>query len=147
MTAFPKTQRDVITLTIDEDGDLLFLKTDSADIFLELGTTVTKRASHVEPATFWARIAFHILRTLVADDSSIAAWTRTWKCRWRVNTSPVGGPILTWADLRLLGWDPLIDLWGSVAPSTTATFADRQNAIDAEIAFLNTWFLERGIHG
>lgn len=136
MTAFPKTQRDVITLTIDEDGDLLFLKTDSADIFLELGTTVTKRASHVEPATFWDRVAFHVLRTLVADDSSIAAWTRTWKCRWRVNTSPVGGPILTWADL-----------WGSVAPSTTATFADRQNAIDAEIAFLNTWFLERGIHG
>jgi hypothetical protein len=134
MTAFPKTQRDVITVTIDEDGDLIFLQTDSADIFMELGKTITKRASHVEPATFWARVAFHILRALVTDDSDVAAWTREWKCAWRINTKPVGGPILTWADL-----------WGSVAPSTTATFADRQNAIDAEIEFLNTFFLERGI--
>jgi hypothetical protein len=138
MNPFPKTQRDVITLTIDEDGDLLFLQTDSADIFMELGKTVTKRASHVEPAAFWARVAFHILRTLVRDDSSVAAWTRTWDCAWRINTKPVGGPILTWKD---------------VAPSACAAWMDdqiftthyRQEAIDAEIIFLNKFFAERTI--
>ena len=117
-TAFPKTQRDVITLTIDEDGDLLFLQTDSADIFMELGKTVTKRASHVEPATFWARVAFHILRTLVRDDSSVAAWTRTWNVLWRVNTKPTAGYILP------------------------GLFKDRREAIDVEVAFLNEWFVE-----
>ena len=120
MKSFPKTQRNVVTVTI-EDGDLVFLATDSADIFLEQGETVTRRASHVEPDNFAYRVAFTVLRSLVSDKSRIAAWTRLWPCLWRVNTAPVGGPILT------------------------ERFTDRQKAIDAEIIFLNNWFLERGI--
>ena len=132
---FPKTQRDVITVTIDEDGDLIFLQTDSADIFMELGKTITKRASHVEPATFWARVAFHILRALVTDDSDVAAWTREWKCAWRINTKPVGGPILTVDDVGM----------GYLRGDEIAEFSNRSEAITAEIEFLNTFFLERGI--
>ena len=47
-----------ITITIDESGDLKMLETAMAEPFKTLGTTVTKRASHVIPARFWARQFF-----------------------------------------------------------------------------------------
>ena len=47
MKPFPKTERKVVTVTIDESGDLVFLRTPESDIFLELGETITRRASHV----------------------------------------------------------------------------------------------------
>jgi hypothetical protein len=128
--AFPKTPHKVIVLTIDENGDQVFLKTDSADCFLEQGEVITRRASHVEPAPFWERQAFRLLRTLFPDTGRVAAWTRTWRCLWRVNTSPVGGPILR-------GYD--------YAGSWVLTWENRQDAIDAEIAFLNNFFAERKI--
>jgi hypothetical protein len=115
---------------------MTYLATDSADIFLECGETITRRASHVEPATFWSRVAFHILRRFVTDKSRIAAWTRTWKCEWQINTSPVGGPLLRWKDTE--NWR------AGVWPEKIARYAVRQDAIDAEIAFLNGWFAERG---
>jgi hypothetical protein len=134
---FPKTAQKVMTVTIDENGDLLMLKSDSADVFLEGAEVVTKRASHVEPTGFWTRIAFHILRSCVKDDSAVAAWTRTWRCTWRVNTAPVGGPILKWKHTSN---------WRShVFPEHQAAWQDRQEAIDNEVEFLNTYFLERGI--
>jgi hypothetical protein len=111
-----------------------FLKTDSADIFLECGEVITRRASHVEPANWALRFIFSLLRTLSADTSIVAAWTRTWRCLWRINTSPVGGPILTWADVDQYSRDARI-----------ATWHYRPNAIDAEIMFLNNFFAERKI--
>lgn len=129
-------EKKIVTLTIDENGDLVFLKTDGADIFLELGETVTRRASHVEPADWKRRILFTILRALVNDKSRIAAWTRTWQCWWRVNTSPVGGPILRWSDIYNKSWGDGIAVWWN-----------RQHAIDEEVRFLNQWFLNRGIRG
>lgn len=135
MKPFPKTPTKIVTLTIDENGDQVFLKTDSADIFLEQGEVITRRASHVEPATFWRRLAFSVLRRLFPDTSRVAAWTRTWSCLWRVNTSPVGGPILTI-------WDAT---GGHVPSNRIMTWADRQSAIDAEVQFLNHWFAERTI--
>jgi hypothetical protein len=133
---FPIPAHKIITVTIDENGDQVFLKTDSADCFLELGEVITKRASHVEPAGWLLRLAFNLLRILSSDTSKVAAWTRTWACEWRVDTSPVGGPVLTWEH---------------VAPSPVAawmdhrtfTTHDRQAAISAEIAFLNKFFAER----
>lgn len=83
-----------ITLTIDENGDQVFLKSDGAEMFRALGITVTQRASHVEPDVRVLRVLFHLIRSLVTDDSSLAAWTRTWRCVWRINTAPLGGPIL-----------------------------------------------------
>jgi hypothetical protein len=129
----PKRERPVHAVTIDEHGNLTYLKTDANDIFLELGDVVTKRASHVEPATFWARVLFHLLRAVVSDKSAIAEWTRSWDVRWRVNTAPVGGPILTWAHV----WGPVVGTNG------IATWGYRQDAIDAEVAFLNDFFLTR----
>ena len=116
---FPKTPQKVLTVTINEDGTLEYLKTDSCDILLELGEVVTRRASHVEPADFWTRLWFHVVRRFVTDKSAVAAWTRGWSCMWRIDTSPVGGPILP------------------------GRYKNRQEAIDAEIAFLNDWFLSR----
>jgi len=123
---FRKTEHKVITLTIDEQGDVLFLASPENDVFLELGSVITRRASHVEPAGFWRRQAFHFLR-LFGDKTRIAEWTRNWRCEWRVNTRPVGGPILRGHDY---------------AGSWILTWKNRQDAIDAEIAFLNSWFLE-----
>lgn len=102
-----------ITLTIDENGDQVFLKSDGAEMFRSLGITVTRRASHVEPDAWALRLLFHAIRKAVSDTSKAAAWTRTWPCMWRVNTAPLNGPILT------------------------PRFTDRQAAIDAEIMYVN----------
>lgn len=119
----PNTNRgipmDEITITMDtETGDLTCLDSSMAAAFKGLGTVTTKRASHVEPANFFLRQAFTVIRMLVSDDSRLAGWTRTWSCLWRVNTKPVGGPILPLA------------------------FCDRRVAIEYEIQFLNEFFLE-----
>ena len=143
--AFAPTARNIITCTIDENGDVLYLATDANDAFLNDGTEVTRRASHVEPNTFWARQAFYVLRWF-GDKGRIAEWTRNWSVQWRVNTKPVGGPILTWGDVHPHAGSGYFHInrnqtatWGS------RTFGIRQDAIDAEIKFLNDFFLERGI--
>jgi len=122
---------DKVVSVVIENGTLTFLATDSADIFLEQGKTITRRASHVEPATIWLRPLFHFLR-LFGNKNKIAEWTRHWPYLWRVNTRPVGGPILTWADI------PSGD--GLVGVPDIALWRNRQDAIDAEIKFLNEWF-------
>jgi hypothetical protein len=132
---FSKTPHNIITCTIDENGDVIYLATDSNDAFLNDGTEITRRASHVEPVQKFARICFYILRWF-GDKGRIAEWTRNWNVLWRVNTKPVGGPILTWDHV---GWN------SSDRPLGYATWTNRQDAIDFEIAFLNDWFLERGI--
>jgi hypothetical protein len=105
-----------ITLTITEDGDQIFLKGHGAEIF-GAQDDIVRRASHVVPDRFWLRLAFRTIRFCVPDTSRLAAWTRTWACLWRVDTSPVHGPIL--AD----------------------RFIRRDSAIAAEIQFLNKFFL------
>lgn len=138
MKAFAKTPRKILTVTIDENGDLVYLKTDSCDALLELGETVTKRASHVEPDNFLLRRLFHTLR-LFGDKNRIADWTRNWNCLWRVNTSPVGGPILLWRHV----WGSEDWMKGLSGYNYVALWRNRQSAIDAEIKFLNDWFLTR----
>ena len=118
MKPFPKTERRVVTVTIDESGDLVFLNSPEHDIFLELGETVTRRASHVVPASFWSRLAFNAIRYFVHDDSASAEWCRTWRGPWMVDTTPTAGVVLE------------------------GRWMIRQDAIDAEIAFLNRWFLD-----
>ena len=138
MKPFPKTERKVVTVTIDESGDLVFLNSPEHDVFLELGETLTTRASHVEPYALLPRLLFTAIRYFVHDDSKLAAWTRGWECGWRVNTSPVGGPILTCGHV----WDDL-GRWDKVFHSMddTAVWGDRKAAIRAEVKFLNTFFL------
>ena len=117
---FAKQDEKILTVTIDENGDLVYLKTSEHDIFAELGEVVTRRASHVEPETLWLRVAFRFLR-MFGDQTRVAEWTRGWQCVWLVDTRPVGGPVLE------------------------GRWTNRQEAIDAEIVFLNQFFLERGI--
>lgn len=107
----------MITITIDENGDQVFLKGHGADVFADVGTVTTQRASHVEPDSAVLRLVFHAVRSLVSDASRIAEWTRNWPCTWRVNTAPVGGPILA------------------------GRWRNRKVAIEAEVEFLNTFFL------
>lgn len=122
---FQKIEQRVTTATIDENGDVIWLASTENDIFLELGNVIEKRASHVEPAGFLLRVVFHFLR-LFGDKNRIAEWTRHWSCEWRVNTKPVDGPIL-------MGHD--------YAGSWVKTWRNRQEAIEAEVAFLNEFFL------
>jgi hypothetical protein len=132
MKPFPPTPYKTITITINENGDNVFMKADSMDCFLELGEVITRRASYVEPAPRYERWLFSLLRTLFSDTSAVAAWTL-----WRINTSPVGGPILR-----------VGHVWPGVAwpvEDRVACFANRQDAIDAEIEFLNNFFAERKI--
>ena len=136
---WPKAEKRIITVTIDESGDLTFLNVPENDIFMELGETITRRASHIMPQAFWPRLAFTAIRYFVHDDSRIAAWTRGWACLWRVDTSPVGGWVLTWGDV----WDEL-DAWQHIfnAWEGTAVWSVREDAIRAEVKFLNKFFLE-----
>jgi hypothetical protein len=131
----------VVTMTIEDDGTATFLKTDSADIFLECGEVITRRASHVEPAMRYERWAFHLLRTLFGESGVVSDWTRGWKTLWRVNTKPVGGPILTWAHV----YPTCTFCLNPQVASRIYVFSDRQKAIDSEIAFLIPFFAERKI--
>ena len=117
--SFAKTEQQVMTVTIDEEGNLVYLKTFEHDIFAELGEVVTARASHVFPTNWGYRQAFRLLRTIFGERGRVAEWTRCWQTEWLVDPSPVG------------------------APSIDKTFQNRQDAIDFEIRYLNDWFLRR----
>ena len=117
MKAFPKTEQKVLTVTIDEDGNLVYLKTSEHDIFAELGEVVTARASHVLPTNWWYRQVFRFLRQTFGERGRVAEWTRCWDTEWLVDTRPTAGVVLP------------------------QRFKNRQDAIEAEVAFLNDWFL------
>lgn len=104
-----------IVVTIGETGQR-FIAGHGAEVFAEASDTVL-RASHVVPDRFWPRLAFRAIRRCASDTGKIAAWSRTWCCMWRIDTSPVGGPILG------------------------TRYGNRQHAIEAEISFLNKFFL------
>jgi hypothetical protein len=130
-----------VTITIDnETGDMTFLDTPMAEGFKVLGTVTTKRASHVEPYEFWPRLAFSVIRTIVSDDSRIAEWTRGWEVTWRVNTRPIGGPILGYSQTCHMWEFPAVIMGDKNA---TAVWTDRPSAIRAEIEFLDNFFLSR----
>ena len=119
----------IATFIIEENGDLTFLVTPAAAAFVTPDAVVS-RASHVEPDNILLRIVFRILRTVLGDKGRMSEFTRSWPCLWRVNTAPVGGPVLTW---KHIGGDS----------DTVARFSVRQNAIDAEVIFLNKFFEEK----
>jgi len=77
-----------------------------------------RRASHVLPVAFPLRSAFRLLRSVFGEVGRAATWTRSWRCQWYVDLSPVGGPLLQ-------------------------GFANRADAIQAEVAYLSehpdTW--------
>lgn len=107
----------VVTMTIDECGDVKMLDTAGSEVFTEMGTCTTQRASHVEPYRWATRFWFHLFRTLFGEYGVVGDWTRRWRCLWRVNTTPVGGNVLP------------------------ELFQYRQDAIAFEVKYLNQFFL------
>lgn len=69
-------------LSFVDDAPLASLRT--------LGTCHQRRVSHIEPHHCVLRWLFHACRAV-----GIVEWTRCWSCHWRVNMSPVDGPIIT----------------------------------------------------
>jgi hypothetical protein len=96
------------------DGTMTYLLTKAAP---RLEGAVIRRASHVIPVNTVLQAAFRILRACVSDGSRLAAWSRTWPCKWMVDMTPVGGGILP------------------------VQFEDRAAAIDAEVEALNKLFI------
>jgi hypothetical protein len=94
----------MIQITFNPDGTAEHLGDEHspAAALLPDATRHTKRASHIEPCHWLLRIVFHAIRAwerfmrLVEADGAehqpFTAWTRTWKCNWRVRV--VGGPVL-----------------------------------------------------
>lgn len=103
-------------ISIDENGDATFLLNDFTRELVGSGS-VTRRASHVEPCNVALRVIFHSLRYLFGEYGKVSQFTRLWRCNWRVNLSPVNGPVLPGA------------------------WRDRAQAIDAEVVWLNQNFI------
>ena len=108
---------NTITFSIDEStGNTTFLIDADTLAFCDETSTVA-RASNVEPVSLPLRLAFRLLRACFGDTGRVSEFTRRWECLWRINLSPVDGPIIP------------ID------------FASRQSAIDFEINWLEENFL------
>jgi hypothetical protein len=75
-----------------------------------------RRASNVVPVDLFLRKAFEALRGAFGDEGRTAEWTRGWGCRWMVDMTPVGGPVM-------------------------CGFSSREKAIEYEIEWLNENFL------
>ena len=54
------------------------------EMSLPLVNAQTRRVSTIVPQNVLLRCTFAVLRSLVADSSRVAAWTRTWRCVWLV---------------------------------------------------------------
>jgi hypothetical protein len=81
----------IVTVFINADASVSFLKSPLTAGF-NLGPSVTRRYSSVEPACWYLRLVFNVLRSLFADTSAVAKGTRQWRCVWRAQIK--GGPIL-----------------------------------------------------
>jgi hypothetical protein len=83
-----------VTISIDDNtGNVTFLVSELSRVFLD-DTSTVRRASHVEPVNVLLRGAFYLLRFAFGEYGKVSAFTRVWCCKWRVNLSPVNGPVL-----------------------------------------------------
>lgn len=105
-----------VEISFTEDGEIRFLVNEDTVHLLDSTATV-RRASHVEPVSRPLRILFHGLRTAFGEYGWVSDLTRRWPVAWRVNLAPIGGPVL-------------FGYW-----------VDRQDAIQAEIDYLNANFI------
>jgi len=72
-----------------QDGALSFVDDAPLASLRTLGTCRHRRLSHIEPHHCVLRWLFHAVRRI-----GIVEWTRRWSCHWRVNMSPVDGPVI-----------------------------------------------------
>lgn len=109
-------QNEATFITDMDTGNSVFLLTGAAKS-LDFGPLPKIRASHVIPADPLLRVIFNFIRSHCTDTGPLAAFTRRWPCAWQIDTTPVGGPILP------------------------GVWYNRAEAIDAEVEFLNDWFV------
>ena len=88
-------------------------------IATDLGHDRLDRASYVLPCNHLLRTLFQMVRRYGSDDSLLAAWTRTWGCDWYIDATPAGGEVLA------------------------GRWANRADAITAEIEYLNRLFIRQ----
>jgi hypothetical protein len=81
----------IVTISISENGTARQL--DGHDTLCLIPDGQTYRASHVEPVNALLRAIFHAMRVF-GDANVLASVSRRMPCLWRVNLSPVNGPIL-----------------------------------------------------
>lgn len=99
-----------------ETGEVAYLDNPqtAAELADVCGEGSKSRASHVEPTRFFRRLFFHLLRRVCGETGRVSTLTRSRLFGpWRVNLSPVNGPILP------------------------TNYNDREQAINAEIEWLN----------
>jgi hypothetical protein len=101
----------IVSISADGESMMFIAHHPALQALTRHGEARQTRASHVEPVNVVLRWAFHIIRTVVDDDSAMAQWTRDWPCLWQANLQLSNGPVL-------------------------AAFTNRQAAIDAEIEWL-----------
>lgn len=106
-----------VKIHISADGSARAIYNEALAAYVKKLGYTKSRVSHVEPANPCLRWCFHRLRIRFGDDGRIARWTRSWRCRWRVNMGLLRGTIY------------LGNAFG-------APFASRQEAIDFEVAIL-----------
>lgn len=109
--------QNVATFVIEDNGDLTYLVTEAA--IGAFPDAELKRASHVVPENWPLRMCFRVLRAFFGDKGRISEFTRNWNTLWRVDARPIGAYILP------------------------DRYENRKDAIDAEVEFLNNWFIER----
>lgn len=86
------------SVIIELDGTVRFIMADDLAGLLTEGNAQVTRASNVMPVNPLKRMAFRMIRKLVADDSRLACWTRTWRGRWIADMKLSGGPVLRGVD-------------------------------------------------
>ena len=79
---------DQVCITL-QNGALSFVDDAPLASLNDLGVCHQTRLSHIEPNGFVLRLLFHSVRRI-----GIVEWTRRWSCHWRVNMSPVDGPVI-----------------------------------------------------
>jgi hypothetical protein len=88
---------------------------------LKHGPAQVHRGSYILPISRPKRWAFRLFRRLFGETGRVAAWTRSWRGPWRVDLGPSAGPVIQ-------------------------PFTNRQDAIDAEIVWLNQHLSEGPRH-
>jgi hypothetical protein len=101
----------VTVISIDSEGNLSWVKSPAMAGLMGSGETTVKRASNIEPVNPVVRAIFKLIRSHVNDNHALSCWTRKWPVCWRVNLGLSNGP-------------------------TFGSFRNRQDAIEAEVAWL-----------
>lgn len=105
-----------VTLFIDGGSVVGLYDSTTQPLFAELGKVTVRRASNVEPVSRLLRLLFHLLRVF-GDSGKLADLSRKLPGSWRINMTPVGGPVLA------------------------EHYSNRAQAIAAEVA----WFNDNGV--